>query len=227
MGIVACPNTAPRTVMKKLTTDVTREIVSDLAKEIKRRAHPGPKPEKTVIDFRTDRRSGHERKVYFVPVELLLYRKNNGRIASDVLSFERNHGKIVEASEEGQALLRKFLEDKDKEKTEELKRSIEHDDQRDPAIITCDGFLINGNRRKMVFEMLKRDKMKVVILPGGDDAGEGGPPTLKEIEEIENRYQLQSDGKAEYSIFNRALSMRRKIQCGISLEDQLKGDPQY
>ncbi|MBI3850719.1 MAG: hypothetical protein HY298_10675 [Verrucomicrobia bacterium] len=213
--------------MKKLTTDATREIISDLAKEIKRRAHLGPKPTKTVIDFRTDRASGRERDVYFVPVELLLYRKDNGRIASDVVSHERNHGKIVEASEGGQAILRKFLEDKDREKTEELKRSIAHDDQREAAIITCDGFLINGNRRKMVFEMLKLEKMKVVILPGEDDTGEGGSPTLKEIEQIENRYQLQSDGKAEYYAFDRALSMQRKIRCGMSLEEQLKDDPQY
>jgi hypothetical protein len=213
--------------MKKLTTERTREIITDLAKEIKRRAHSGPKPTKTVIDFRTDRASGKERVVFFVPVELLLYRKDNGRIASDVLSYERNRGKIVETSEEGQAILRKFLEEKDKEKTEELKRSIHHDDQREPAIITCDGFLINGNRRKMVFEMLKLHEMKVVILPGEDDVGEGGPPTLKEIEQIENRYQLQSDGKAEYSDFDRALSMKRKIECGISLEEQLRDDPQY
>lgn len=219
--------TEPKCDMKKLTTDSTREIIGNLAKEIKRRAHPGPKPTKQVIDFRTDRASGKERDVYFVPVELLLYRKDNGRIASDVLSYQRNHGNIVEASEEGQAILRKFLEDKDKEKTEELKRSIAHDDQREPAIITCDGFLINGNRRKMVFEILKLDKMKVVILPGEDDAGEGGPPTLKEIEQIENRYQLQSDGKAEYYAFDKALSMQRKIECGMSLEEQLKDDPQY
>ena len=50
--------------------------------------------------------------------------------------------------------------------------------------------------------------MKAVILPGKDDVG--GPPTLLEIEQIENRYQLQSDGKAEYYAFDRALSMRRK-----------------
>ena len=219
--------TEPGCVMTKLTTDATRNIIPNLAKEIKRRAHRGPAPTKTVIDFRTDRASGHEREVYFVPVDLLLYRKDNGRIASDVLSYERIHGKIIEESEEGQATLRKFLEDKDKEKTEELKRSIAHDDQRDPAIITCDGFLINGNRRKMVFEMLKLEKMKVVILPGEDEAGEGGPPMLKEIEQIENRYQLQSDGKAEYYAFDKALSMQRKIQCGMSLDEQLKDDPQY
>lgn len=213
--------------MQKLTTDATRKIIGDLAKEIKRRAHSGPKPTKAVIDFRTDRVSGRERDVLFVPVELLLYRKDNGRIASDVLSYERSNGKIVESSQEGQMILRKFLEDKDKEKTEELKRSIAHDDQRDPAIITCDGFLINGNRRKMVSEILNRKEMKVVILPGEDDHGEGGPPTLKEIEQIENRYQLQSDGKAEYTDFDRALSMKRKIECGISLEEQLRDDPQY
>jgi hypothetical protein len=132
--------------MTKLTTSATREIISDFANEIKRRAHKGPHPQKAVIDFRSDRSSNNERDVYFVPVDLLLYRKDNGRIASDVLSYERSHGRIVEASEEGQAILRQFLENKDKEKTEELKRSVAHDDQRDPAIITTDGFLINGNR---------------------------------------------------------------------------------
>src|SRR5438128_10115848 len=140
--------------MTKLTTSATREIITDFAKEIKRRVHKGPHPQKAVIDFRSDRSSNNERDVYFVPVNLLLYRKDNGRIASDVLSYERSHGRIVEASEEGQAILRQFLENKDEKKTEELKRSIAHDDQRDPAIITADGFLINGNRRKLVCELL-------------------------------------------------------------------------
>ena len=67
--------------------------------------------------------------------------------------------------------------------------------------------------------------MKVVILPGKGD--EGGPPTIKEIEEIENRYQLQSDGRAEYYAFDRALSMRYKISLGMSLEEQLRDDPIY
>jgi len=69
--------------------------------------------------------------------------------------------------------------------------------------------------------------MKVVILPGKDSTKEGGPPTLLEIEKIENRYQLQSDGKSEYYGFDRALSIKRKIQIGLSLEDQLRDDPRY
>ena len=52
-------------------------------------------------------------------------------------------------------------------------------------------------------------------------------PTLLEIEQIENRYQLQSEGKAEYYAFDRAISIRRKIECGMRLEEQMRDDPQY
>jgi len=67
--------------------------------------------------------------------------------------------------------------------------------------------------------------MKVVVLPGPDD--EGGPPTLLDIERLENRYQLQSEGKSEYYGFDRALSMKRKMELGFSLEEQLRDDPLY
>ncbi len=222
-------------VMNKITICKTREIIEDFAKEIERKKTKGPKPAKTVIDFRNERKDGIERDIYLIPIELLRYRKDNGRISSDVMNYEKNCGLLNEKSKEAQVIIRIFLEAKDKEKTEELTRSIKHDGQRDPAIITADGFLINGNRRKMVMEVLLKDSkyrsdikfthMKVVILPGKDD--EGGPPTLLEIEQIENRYQLQSEAKAEYSNFDRALSMRRKIEYGMSLEQQLMDDPIY
>ncbi len=67
--------------------------------------------------------------------------------------------------------------------------------------------------------------MKVVILPGKGE--EGGPPTLLEIEKIENRYQLQSDGKSEYYGFDEALTAKRKIDMGFALEDQLRDDSRY
>ena len=98
--------------------------------------------------------------------------------------------------------------------------------------MTYDGFLINGNRRKMVFDLLREEfgddqyeYLNVVILPGPTD--EGGPPTLLEIEKLENRYQLQREGKSEYYGLDQALSIRRKIDIGFSLEDQLRDDPQY
>jgi len=216
--------------MSPLTKDSIREIIDDFAKDIARRKSEGPKPTTAIIDFRTEKRDRVERKVWLVPIELLRFRKDNGRIASDVISHEKTSGVLDESGEGGQKKLKEFLENKDSEKTEDLKKSIMHQDQTEAAIITCDGFLINGNRRKMVMELLKEktrearfDYMKVVILPGKEELG--GPPTLKEIEQIENRYQLQRDTKAEYSGLDTALSIRRKRDCGMSLLEQIKDDP--
>jgi hypothetical protein len=214
--------------------DARREIIDDFAKEIKIAAEKGSYPEKTVIDFRNDRQRGKagERKIYLVPTGFLRFRKDNGRIAADVLSFEKINGRLNEKLHETQHILRNFLISIDSENNEKLKNSIKHTGQIEPAIITCDGFLINGNRRKMILEELfseTQDKqysvMKVVILPGIDD--EGGPPTIIEIEEIENRYQLQKDGKSEYTNFNWAVSTQRKIKDGYPLERQLKDDSSY
>lgn len=224
----------------KISTDPERKIIAEFAKEVKEKAEIGPSPEFTVIDFRNDRQRGKagERKVYFVPTDILRFRKDNGRIAADVMSYEKLHGVLIENSAEAQKELRKFLLGLDKENNEKLKHSILHQGQVEPAIITCDGFLINGNRRKMILEELfaeKKDRkfltMKCVILPAKDNTefpySEGGPPKVIEIEEIENRYQLQKDGKSEYTNFNWAVSTQRKIQDGYSLERQLRDDSSY
>lgn len=219
--------------MDILTKAKARDIIEDFARDISKRKDPGVVPSKCVINFRREGIDRKEREVYYVPIELLRYRKDNGRISSDVLNYEKGHGLLDEKSTEAQRIIEDFLRAKDKEKTDDLYNIIQHEGQRDPAIITCDGFLINGNRRKMVMQKLRKDSpgdprfdtMKVVILPGESD--EGGSPTLLEIEQIENRYQLQSEGKAEYYAFDRALSIRRKIDIGMSLEEQLRDDPSF
>jgi hypothetical protein len=219
--------------MAAITKAKCREIIEDFAHEVRSRRMSGPKPSKEVINFRNDLKDLIERDVYQVPIEILRFRKDNGRIASDVMDHERNIGVLRETDERAQEVIAQFLKDKDPQKTSDLRQSILHAGQSEPAIITCDGFLINGNRRKMVMDQLHKDHpeqdrfayMKCVILPGKNE--EGGPPTLLEIEKLENRYQLQSDGKSEYYGFDRALSIKRKIDLGLSLRDQLRDDPRY
>ncbi|MCC6695795.1 MAG: hypothetical protein IT365_09210 [Candidatus Hydrogenedentes bacterium] len=220
-------------MMGKITTSAKRTIIEDFAKEIRERRMQTAKPSVSVINFRDDRLGGTERPIYQVPIDILRFRKDNGRIASDVLDYETNKGILRETDDVAQEILKGFLKEKDPEKTADLRKSMMHAGQQEPAIITCDGFLINGNRRKMVMEDLHREHldnqdyayMKVVILPG--EGEEGGPPTLVEIEKLENRYQLQSDGKSEYYGFDRALSIKRKVSIGLSLEEQLRDDPRY
>lgn len=219
--------------MARISLTKTREIVDDFAKEIKKKMIKKGKPSLHVINFRGEMREGKERPVVKVPIDCLRYRMENGRISSDVLDYMRNVGPLDEKDDDSQAIIRGFLKRKDPEKTAVLRKSIIHDGQREPAIITCDGFLINGNRRKMVMELLHKEfpgddrfqYMKVVILPGKGD--EGDSPTLVEIEQIENRYQLQHSGKSEYYGFDRALSIKRKIEIGLSLKEQLQDDPVY
>jgi hypothetical protein len=219
--------------MKAITQDKPREIVDDFARAIRERKTSTAKPATHVINFRNEKQSNFERPVEVVPIELLRYRKDNGRIASDVMNYEKLNGPLDEKDQNSQEQLRSFLERKHPEMTEILIKSIEHGGQNEPAIITCDGFLINGNRRKMALEHLRRknpghthfEVMKVVILPGVGEVG--GPPTLLEIERLENRYQLQSEGKSEYYGFDRALSIKRKMSLGFTLQEQLHDDPRY
>lgn len=218
--------------MPRMTSDPTRPIIEDFATKIQSTLLRTPRPKKEVINFRTDRQDRKERDVVRVRCDLLRYRKENGRIASDVQNHEWAHGTLNEADSEDQKHLADFLAAKDPEKTRELSSSIRQHGQQAPAIVTYDGFIINGNRRKMVldslYDELREDQyrfMNVVILPGPND--EGGPPTLVEIEKLENRYQLQREGKSEYYGLDQALSIQRKIDTGFSLEDQLRDDPQY
>ena len=216
-----------------MTQPPLRAIIKDFQREIdtkKVRLNPH---QKVAIAFRNEVAENKERTVYKVPIELLWYRKENGRIASSVMSHERVVGPLYEQSPETRDIIAEFLREKDPEITEELKTLLLAEGQREPAIITCDGFLINGNRRRLALSELKlkypaNDTFKwmhVVILPGPDD--EGGPPTLLEIEQIENRYQLQADGKAAYYGFDAALSMREKEKRGFTLESQLRDDPMH
>jgi len=218
--------------MAQITQDKTKEIVRDFADAIKKRLDPRVAPDNTVIDFRDWRTQNHPSQIHKIPTELLRFRKDNGRIASDVLHYEQNKIKLDEQSDEDQKIIKDFLYNKDPKQTEVLMKTLAHNGQIDPAIITADGFLINGNRRKValekLFEETHDDKfrwMKVVKLP--DEDGQGGAPTIREIEQVENRCQLQKSGKSEYYDFDKALSIRQKIGKGMVLEDQLRDDPMF
>jgi hypothetical protein len=188
-------------------------------------------PDKVSIPFRNEMEKNAPRNIEEIPLKLIRFRKDNGRISTEVATWEKEHWIIKEKTLEGQERIREFLSKKDKKINLILKKSLEKFGQKDEAIITCDGFLINGNRRKMVLDELslkhpQNDKfrtMRVVILPGENDPG--GAPSLLEIEEIENRLQLHKEAKADYKGPDRALSIRRKRSLGMSLEHQLRDDP--
>ena len=211
----------------KVDIEGARYVNEKLKKVIDKLRKPARPPLKAVIDFKNDLAEGIESMIEMVPTEHLRFRKNNGRIIAEVESYEKENGVTLdEESKETQEILRRFLAGNDRERNDELKRLLTHKGQREPAIITCDGFLINGNRRKMALDELYmetgRDRfatMRVVILP--DVVSE------LDIQKVENRYQLQSEGKSEYQGLNRAIKYKRNIENNFLLRDQLKDDPNY
>ncbi|MEM9299574.1 MAG: hypothetical protein AAGA64_14470 [Bacteroidota bacterium] len=217
--------------MEKEFKNQIRSVIQEFGDEIVSARIPisSAKP----IPFRDDKFKSKIRSAYKVPIDLLRFRKDNGRIASDVLTYENSKGPLREETDYGQSILKRFLEMKDPEPTQELINSLTKDGQDEKAVITSDGFLINGNRRKMALEKLLEQNpgderykyLEVIILPGPKDDEPG--PTYLEIEQLENRYQYQRTGKAEYYNFDKALSIKRKIDLGMSLEEQLLDDPNF
>jgi len=84
-----------------------------------------------------------------------------------------------------------------------LKADLKERGQQDPAIITAEGILINGNRRAAALRSLYDDKylkaqyVKCLLLP--EDA------TASELLDLEAELQVARDFKKEYSWINEAL----------------------
>src|ERR1035437_9240877 len=78
------------------TTGNIRPIITDFAADINKAKIRTN--ESTSIQFRDDLDNNKERPVYKVSTEYLHFRKDNGRIASDVLTYESSKGELNEAT---------------------------------------------------------------------------------------------------------------------------------
>ena len=169
--------------------------------------------------------------VYEVPIEYCKYRLDNGRIKTQILTHIKLKGSLNAESDDTQKIISEYLGKSDPKTNDDLKKILKKEGQKDPAVMTADGFLINGNRRKWAFEQLlneypeeKYKKLKVVILPGSEDPER---PTVKDIAILENRFQVYLTGKSEYSKMNKALTYYTNTLSGITLEELLKDDPTF
>ena len=98
----------------QITQERTRDIIRNFADAIKPKlSTEGVAPETAVIDFRTWRSDKISKPQYRIPTELLRYRKDNGRIASDVLHYEQNNIKLNEQKDKDQEIIKDFLYNKD------------------------------------------------------------------------------------------------------------------
>lgn len=159
-----------------------------------------------------------------IPMDLLVYNVENGRIASLVKSFEREHSSLNPEREADAKQIARFLYDSNDIANKKTIKSIAENGQLESGIITSDGVLVDGNRRaSLMIEILQNpndyspeekarcEKFRAVVLP--EDADE------KEILRLETTYQMGSDEKVGYNAIEKYLHARDMLDKGFSTMD--------
>ncbi len=223
--------------MSNKTLAAKREIIEHYATAINEKKQALDVPKNDVIDFRNDKDINLARDIWLVPIDLLHFRPDNNRINAKMKTFIKYNPEYLDVNDhtkpEFQNIIAEKLKEQDKGKFKELKSLIKAKGQDKYAIATCDGFLIDGNRRKATMEELFREDgrtefsmMKVIVLPDGKREGDGGAPTNQEIRTLERILQISKDGRSEYSNLNKALSTKEEIELlDGDKEAYLKADP--
>jgi len=170
--------------------------------------------EKLIVKGKADRAP-----VYRISVDDLAFNKANGRIKAEVLEKEAELGRELDASnKEDQALIREILLGIRADENEKILEDLKKNGQIHPGIITCDGTVINGNRRKAIFEKLHgrtgEDLYKyldVQVLPSDI--------TKRELWLIEAGIQLSTPQQLDYSPINHLLKLREGRLSGLEIDE--------
>lgn len=160
---------------------------------------------------------------YEIPMDLVIYNVENGRIASLVKSYEREHSSLNPEKDEDSKQIAQFLYDSNDIANKKTKRNIVANGQLETGIITCDGVLVDGNRRVSLMRQILSDssfstserarceKFRAIVLP--EDADK------KEILRLETTFQMGADEKVGYNAIEKYLHAQDLADQGFSTSD--------
>lgn len=170
--------------------------------------------EKLIVKGRTERKP-----IYRLPLREIAFNKANGRIKAEVLEKEAELGRELEpSSPEDQEIIKEILLSIRPDENEKIREDLEKNGQMHPGIITCDGIVVNGNRRKALLEKLydqTRDEqfkyLDVQVLPSDI--------TKAELWLIEAGIQMSAPQQLDYSPINHLLKLREGVSSGLTIEE--------
>lgn len=157
---------------------------------------------------------------YKIPLSILTYNPYNGRIGSEVKSFERQNHVLDPDNTNDVSIIEKFLWESKKDANERTKKSLLEDHQQRYGIVTADGKIIDGNRRASLLNKIWRDDnisanikqhtqfFIAIILPIDADR--------KEILRLETTYQMGEDAKVDYGPIEKYLKADDLAEEGFS-----------
>lgn len=149
--------------------------------------------------------------VYRIPLHLLYYNDQNGRIGTYISKYEAENGTISNLSlEEYNLRIEDFIIRSDKGKFKETKNNIRDLSQVEAGVVLSDGRVIDGNRRFTCLRQLARETgdqkfnyFEAVILD--ENTSE------KNIKLMELSLQLGVQGKVDYNAIEKLVSIYKDI----------------
>lgn len=153
--------------------------------------------------------------VYRLPLGMTFYNIKNGRFATEYMEIIKEAGRELDPANPADAKkIQELLFNLDLKASQILQKDIQKNGQKDPGIITHDGFVINGNRRRSVLEEL------VSLGQSGFAFIEVGilPPNVsaKDLWMIEAGIQLARNVQLSYEPINELLKFKEGIDAGLS-----------
>ena len=164
--------------------------------------------------------------VYEIPLELLYYNDQNGRINTLYKKYRSTHGLISPkpGDSEYNKIFEKFIFESNAQAMKDTKQSIDEKSQQEPGVVLPDGRVIDGNRRFTALRMLERERkipqcFNAVILPLNQDS----KTDEKIIKELELDLQLGREERVSYDPIDRIFDVYNTIKIEkIMNEDEYK-----
>lgn len=151
-----------------------------------------------------------------LPIRMLQYNHDNGRFNLEIQEYESQIGRKLDPSDKEDVEKIKELLLQDKIEAVKLYDDLKSKGrQREPAAITHDGIVVNGNRRMATFELLHKDEptgkwlnLWVVRLPKNISDSD--------LWKIEAGLQLSKERVAAYDPINNLLMIKEGKRAGLS-----------
>ena len=127
---------------------------------------------------------------------------------------------LAPSSPEDQKIIKEILLSIRPDENTKIRDDLKKNGQMHPGIITCDGIVVNGNRRKALLETLYDDDetrdeqfkyLDVQVLPSDI--------TKAEVWLIEAGIQMSTPQQLDYSPINHLLKLREGVDSDLKIED--------
>jgi hypothetical protein len=191
-------------------------LATDLAKQIETYINNSPQCKTNRIQVLEIAGKRCDLEVYRLPTDMLRYNIRNGRFAAEYKELRSKIGRDLDPNDKkDEEQIKKLLLEQNKDATRVLKDDLVKMGQRNPGVVTHDGFVINGNRRMAVFKQLLEETgedkwryLEVSMLPKG--------ASEQDVWRIEAGLQFSRDERLDYGPINRLLKFREGIDAGLT-----------